>query len=81
MGCECEWAEVLLGGGAVSLRLVPELVLGAAVTRFEALMRGCTILRMQSIEERASVHGTGGLLVGIGEPLIAGDWCSRAVEN
>ena len=44
-----------------------KLGLGAAVARGGALKRECTKLISRSVEERASVHGTVGLLVVIGE--------------
>ena len=63
VGCGC-----FAGGGSGScLRVAPQLGLGAAVAQDGALTRGCTRLRVRSVEERASVHGTGGLLVEFGE--------------
>ena len=49
------------------LRTASKLGLGAAVTWGGALAKGCTKLETRSIEERASGHGTGGLLVVFGE--------------
>ena len=63
-----------------ALRAASQLGLGAAVARGGAVRGGCTILRGRNIEERASVHGTGGLWVGTGELKITGDWCRRIVE-
>ena len=54
-------------GGVRALQTAAKLGLGAAVTWGGALRRGCTSLRGRSIGEKASVHGTGGLLVEIGE--------------
>ena len=50
-----------------ALQTSVELGLGAAVARGGALARGCTKPIVRGVEEKASVHGTGGLLVGIGE--------------
>ena len=58
------WSAVV--GGVRALRMALKLGLGAAVTWGGALTRGCTKLRGQSVEERASGHGTGGLLVEVG---------------
>jgi len=43
-----------------ALRVAMKLGLRAAVAWGGALRRGCTRLKARSIEERASVHGTGG---------------------
>jgi len=64
-----------------ALQTSVQLGLGAAVARGGASRKGCTRLRGRSIEDRASVHGTVGLLVVIGELRIAGDSSRRAVEN
>ena len=60
-------SESALVGGVPALRMASKLGLGAAVARGGALARGCTRLRVWSVEERASVHGTVGLLVETGE--------------
>ena len=60
-------------GGVSALRAAPKLGLGAAVAWLGALMEGCTSLGVWSVEDWVSVHGTGGLLAGIGESYITGD--------
>ena len=50
-----------------ALQTPAKLDLGAAVAWGGALAMDCTKLIIRSIEERASGHGTGGLLGEIGE--------------
>ena len=64
---------VVLRISGACLWAIPELGFGAAVTWGGALAMIGTKLVIWSIDERASVHGTVGLLVGIGEAKISGD--------